>query len=77
LQALAAGTIDLDNISSEELQQIAMNAGLVSPPKDSKLVSKGGEPSGKEAPPLPEEVKEAKKSSKMNADKALVATEPI
>jgi|DEB0MinimDraft_12_1074336.scaffolds.fasta_scaffold43628_1 hypothetical protein len=54
-----------------------MNAGLVSPPKDSKLVSKGGEPSGKEAPPLPEEVKEAKKSSKMNADKALVATEPI
>jgi len=36
MEALAKGTINLDEVSSQELEQIAMNAGLVQQPKPTK-----------------------------------------
>jgi hypothetical protein len=54
LQALAAGTIDLDKVSSEDLQQIAVNAGLVGSP--SPNVPGTSQQQKKDAPPIPDEI---------------------
>ena len=68
LQALAAGTIDLDKVSSEDLQQIAMNAGLVGAPTPN-VPGAANQQKKDEAPPMPDEVaehKEAKRKEKTN-----------